>query len=81
MGREVLELRVAPADIPALIAEIGDGARAHEVDGDLVLFFTDDAEGLHARARAGAVPTTLQSARPAGLEDVFLRLTGRRLRD
>ena len=81
VGREVLELRVAPADIPALIAEIGDGARAHEVDGDLVLFFTDDAEGLHARARAGAVPSALQSARPAGLEDVFLRLTGRRLRD
>ena len=29
----------------------------------------------------GASPTRLQSARPAGLEDVFLRLTGRRLRD
>ena len=29
----------------------------------------------------GAIATRLQSARPAGLEDVFLRLTGRRLRD
>ena len=81
VGREVLELRVAPAAMPALLAEIGDGARAHEIDGDLVLLFTDDAEALHARARASDVPVTLQSARPAGLEDVFLRLTGRRLRD
>ncbi len=81
VGREVLELRVAPADMAALVAEIGDGTRAHEVDGDLVLLFTDDAEALHARARASRIPVTLQSARPAGLEDVFLRLTGRRLRD
>jgi hypothetical protein len=51
------------------------------VDGDLVLFFSDDAEALHARLRAGSIATRLQSARPAGLEDVFLRLTGRRLRD
>ncbi len=81
VGREVLELRVEPAEMPALLAEIGDGARAHEIDGDLVLLFTDDAEALHARARASDVAVTLQSARPAGLEDVFLRLTGRRLRD
>jgi lipooligosaccharide transport system ATP-binding protein len=46
-----------------------------------VLLFTDDAEGLHARIRAAGVPATLQAARPGGLEDVFLRLTGRRLRD
>ena len=58
--------------------------RAHfppQVDGDLVLLFTDDAEGLHAHARQAGVPIRLQAARAAGLEDVFLRLTGRRLRD
>jgi hypothetical protein len=55
--------------------------RGHEIDGDLVLMFTDDAEALHAAARATDVPIRLQAARPAGLEDVFLRLTGRRLRD
>jgi lipooligosaccharide transport system ATP-binding protein len=81
VGREVLELRAAPADMAALVAEAGGRARAHEIDGDLVLLFTDDAEGLHARLRAGTIATRLQSARPAGLEDVFLRLTGRRLRD
>ena len=51
------------------------------VIGDLVLLFTDDAERLHSRIRAAGVPATLQAARPGGLEDVFLRLTGRHLRD
>ena len=80
-GREVLELRVAPGDHARLL-EAGAGAvRGHEADGDLLILFCDDAEALHARVRAAAIPAALQSARPAGLEDVFLRLTGRRLRD
>jgi lipooligosaccharide transport system ATP-binding protein len=81
VGREVLELRVAPGDVAAVLARVGGRARGHEVDGDLVLFFTDDAEALHAHARGARVPLRLQAARAAGLEDVFLRLTGRRLRD
>ncbi len=80
-GREVLELRVAADDRPALFAAAQGGASGHEVDGDLVLLFTDDAEALHARIRAAGVPAALQAARPGGLEDVFLRLTGRHLRD
>ena len=80
VGREVLELRVAPGDAAALLAHL-DRARGHEVEGDLVLLFTDDAETLHAHAREAGVPVRLQAARAAGLEDVFLRLTGRHLRD
>jgi lipooligosaccharide transport system ATP-binding protein len=64
-----------------LIAHLAGRPRGHEVDGDLVLLFTDDAEGLHAHAREAPVPSRLQAARAAGLEDVFLRLTGRSLRD
>jgi lipooligosaccharide transport system ATP-binding protein len=81
VGREVLELRLAPADVPVLLEHLGGWARGHEVDGDLVLLFTDDAEALNAHARLAPVPSRLQAARAAGLEDVFLRLTGRRLRD
>jgi lipooligosaccharide transport system ATP-binding protein len=80
-GREVLELRVAPADVPAVLAAAQGAASGHEVDGELVLLFTDDAEALHARIREAGVPNRLQAARPGGLEDVFLRLTGRHLRD
>jgi lipooligosaccharide transport system ATP-binding protein len=81
VGREVLELRAAPGDVAALLTHLAGRARGHEVDGDLVLLFTDDAEALGAHARLAPVPARLQSVRPAGLEDVFLRLTGRRLRD
>jgi lipooligosaccharide transport system ATP-binding protein len=80
-GREVLELRVAPPDVAAVLAAARGAASGHEVDGDLVLLFTDDAEALHARIRAAGVPSRLQAARAGGLEDVFLRLTGRHLRD
>jgi len=81
VGREVLELRVAPGDIAGLAAIVDGIIRSHEVDGDLVLLFCDDAEALHGRVRAAGIPSRLQAARPAGLEDVFLRLTGRHLRD
>jgi lipooligosaccharide transport system ATP-binding protein len=80
VGREVLELRVAPGDVAGLLDHL-DGANGHEVDGDLLVLFTDDAEALHAQARGAGVPMRLQAARAAGLEDVFLRVTGRRLRD
>jgi lipooligosaccharide transport system ATP-binding protein len=81
VGREVLELRVAAGDVALLLDAIASGARGHEVDGDLVLLFTDDSEALWSAARGAGVPVRLQAARPAGLEDVFLRLTGRHLRD
>jgi lipooligosaccharide transport system ATP-binding protein len=81
VGREVLELRLAPGDVPRLLEHLDGRPHGHERDGDLVLLFTDDAEALHADARASGLPMRLQAARAAGLEDVFLRLTGRTLRD
>ena len=81
VGREVLELRLAPDDVPRLLEHLDGRPRGHERDGDLVLLFTDDAEALHAEARRSGLPMRLQAARAAGLEDVFLRLTGRTLRD
>jgi hypothetical protein len=51
------------------------------VEGDLLLLFADDAEALHAEARATGIAMELQAARRAGLEDVFLALTGRSLRE
>ncbi|HWH13574.1 MAG TPA: ABC transporter ATP-binding protein [Miltoncostaeaceae bacterium] len=78
VGREVLELRVSPDELAALRREAGDGVQA---EGDLVQLYTDDAEALHARLRTRGVAGRLQAARRATLEDVFLRLTGRRLRE
>ncbi len=81
VGREVLELRVAPGDVEGLLRAVDGGVRAHERHGDLLVLYTDDAEALHDAARASGTPLHLQAARPATLEDVFLRLTGRSLRE
>jgi len=78
VGREVLELRVSPRELETLRREAGPGVQA---EGDLVQLYTDDAEALHARLRGQGVEGRLQAARRATLEDVFLRLTGRRLRE
>ena len=80
-GREVLEVRVAPQDMTRALAAVEGLVRSHETDGDLLILFGDDAESMHARIRAAGVAAALRGARPAGLEDVFLRLTGRHLRD
>lgn len=45
--------------------------------GDSVLFYTDDA----AKFRKALPETATYLHRPANMEDVFLRLTGRKLRD
>jgi len=80
VGREVLELRAGPdARAQILDLEIPD-ANVH-VDGDLVQLAGDDAEALHERLRSAGIAADLQSARRATLEDVFLRITGRHLRD
>ena len=80
-GRDVLELRVDPDQAPAVAATLGRRARGHQADGGLVLLFTDDADGLWADAQHDGLPVRLQAARRATLEDVFLVLTGRSLRD
>jgi lipooligosaccharide transport system ATP-binding protein len=81
VGREVLELRLAPADMPPLVARLDGRLRGHQAVGDLLLLFTDDAEALGAAARATGTSMEVQSARRASLEDVFLALTGRSLRE
>jgi lipooligosaccharide transport system ATP-binding protein len=81
VGREVLELRLAPADMPGLLARLDGAVRAHQVHGDLLVLYTDDAATLGDRARAAPTPLHLQAARPATLEDVFLAITGRSLRE
>jgi hypothetical protein len=72
---------VAPADADALLRRVDGLARAHQRQGDLLVIYADDAEAVHEAARTSGLPVHLQAARPATLEDVFLRLTGRSLRE
>lgn len=80
VGREVLELRMS-ADDRFRLGQLHLPAANIQVDGDLVQLSGADAEALHEALRRAGIAGELQAARRATLEDVFLRLTGRRLRD
>jgi lipooligosaccharide transport system ATP-binding protein len=83
--REVVELRFAPDDaervgqgeLDALLAHVAERV---ETLPDRVLLYTDDGDGTTARL-GGVLPLHPESTlvRRSGLEDVFLRLTGRSL--
>ena len=65
-------LALVDAPLTALAARV-------EVSGETVFFYTDDARGLLAALAAYPQLRTLH--RPANLEDLFLKLTGRQIRE
>jgi lipooligosaccharide transport system ATP-binding protein len=79
--RDVLELRYAPGAQVDALAGIERAAARVEVLPDRVLAYTDDADLLAHEVHngAGALPPLSTVVRRATLEDVFLKLTGRRL--
>ncbi len=80
--REVLELRFAP-DGHELAAEklAAVPAQRREVLADRVLLYVTDGDAALAAVRALGVEPLTSLVRRSTLEDVFLRLTGRRLED
>jgi lipooligosaccharide transport system ATP-binding protein len=81
VGREVLELRADDAQARALLELLGPRASGHQRHGDLLVLFTDDADALGTTARDAGHGAEILAARRATLEDVFLHLTGRSLRE
>jgi lipooligosaccharide transport system ATP-binding protein len=77
IGREVTEIRVAADQDVKLLAELGPLARGHERVGDSLYFYCDDGRPLMKKVLELDLPDTVH--RPASLEDVFLKLTGRSL--
>ncbi|MFQ5523294.1 MAG: ABC transporter ATP-binding protein [Acidimicrobiia bacterium] len=79
--REVVELRFPEGTKEEIAAQIEGLAARTEILADRILLYTEDAEktqrGLHDR---GVEPEQVL-VRRSTLEDVFLRLTGRRLID
>ncbi len=81
-GREVVEVQVAPdGPVTAVVERLRTLAEALEVAGDRVLLHTRDGERVVHRVRNMDLPIEGIALRRATLEDVFLRLTGRRLRE
>jgi lipooligosaccharide transport system ATP-binding protein len=80
--REVLELRFAVAEHERA-ADILAGAKADrmEVLADRVLLYVADGDASLAQVRGLGLEPLASLVRRSTLEDVFLRLTGRRLED
>jgi lipooligosaccharide transport system ATP-binding protein len=76
---QVLEFRGRPEVLEGLRPAVEAAADAVERSGETLLAFTGDADALMERVRASGVEVENTVYRQSGLEDVFLRLTGRRL--
>ena len=79
VGREALEVTLDVAEGEALVARAAP--RHHERVGDELRLFGDDGDALLEALQAGAAMPREHRVRRATLEDVFLKLTGRRLGD
>src|SRR5437762_2411165 len=77
---EVLELRFDPADHEQSAEKLASvPAQRLEVLADRVLLYVEDGDSALAAVRALGVEPLTSLVRRGTLEDVFLRLTGRRL--
>jgi len=77
IGREVVEIRIAKEEDEKLIAEMSDFSCGHERVGDTLYFYCRDGHELMKKIVDFNLSNVLN--RPATLEDVFLKLTGRSL--
>ena len=77
---QVLEFRARPEALEDLLPIVEDVSDAVERTGDeVVLVYSADADTLTERVRESGVEIDNTVYRQAGLEDVYLRLTGRSL--
>jgi lipooligosaccharide transport system ATP-binding protein len=77
IGREVVEIRAPSAEDERLIAELGGASCGHERVGDTLFFYCKEGHDIVRKLADLDLPNTVH--RPATLEDVFLKLTGRSL--
>ena len=78
-SREVLELRFEDLKTPDLTGKGAHLIQRSEQLPDRILLYTDDGEALSETLHAEEIHPVSQLVRRSSLEDVFLRLTGRRL--
>jgi lipooligosaccharide transport system ATP-binding protein len=77
IGREVVEVRVPQEEDVRIVGQLAEFSCGHERVGDTLYFYCRDCQGLMRKL----VELNLHNylTRPATLEDVFLKLTGRSL--
>ena len=77
IGKEVVEIRIAKEEDERLITQMADVSCGHERAGDTLYFYCHDGHEVMRKIVEFNLPNILN--RPATLEDVFLKLTGRSL--
>ncbi len=77
VGKEVVEVWGYP---PALLEQARQSGWSFETDTDRLFIYTDEGEAVFSSI-AGKHVTERCTVRTAGLEDLFLKLTGRELRE
>ncbi len=82
VGREVLELRLDEGcDANQLVGSLNGRIQGHDLTEQTLMLYADDAEAILEELDQDTFPTESALVRRATLEDVFLRLTGRSLRE
>jgi lipooligosaccharide transport system ATP-binding protein len=77
IGREVVEVRIPKEEDERVVAKLAEFSCGHERVGDTLYFYCRDGQGLMKKLVELDLHNYL--TRPATLEDVFLKLTGRSL--
>ncbi|HUU37919.1 MAG TPA: ATP-binding cassette domain-containing protein [Candidatus Desulfaltia sp.] len=77
IGREVVEVRVPKEEDERIVGQLTEFSCGHERVGDTLYFYCRDGQGLMRKLVELDLHNYL--TRPATLEDVFLKLTGRSL--
>ena len=78
VGDQVVELRVNPTHMAGVVQSLTDDGMEFEYGGDSLYFYGDNGAGLRDNASLNGYEII---QRPGNLEDLFLRLTGRGLRE
>ena len=81
IGREVLEIRLSEREKSRILTLNSELVKGHDSYRDLLILYSDDAEQLLEVIKRSTTNTDYTIVRRSGLEDVFLKLTGRRLNE
>jgi lipooligosaccharide transport system ATP-binding protein len=79
IGREVLELRLSEEAKSQILGMGSEFVKGHDSYRDILILYSDDAQRVLDGIRESGVDPEYAMIRRSGLEDVFLKLTGRRL--
>jgi lipooligosaccharide transport system ATP-binding protein len=77
IGKDVIEIRMSKEEDRTLLAMVSDCLSGHERAGDTLYLYCNDGHEVMKKIVDLNLPNILN--RPASLEDVFLKLTGRAL--